>query len=90
MQRTSKFTGFVFIAIFFLLSLLGTGCAVRVRSYYDPGHGDYHRWDNHERVYYRQWAVETHRDEHRDFRRLNREEQNEYWNWRHHHPDARP
>lgn len=32
-------------------------------------------------------VVETHCDPHRDYRKLNQDEQKEYWNWRHNHPD---
>ena len=53
---------------------------------YDPYHNDYHRWDNHETVYYHQWVVENHRDD-RDFRKLNKDEQKRYWDWRHEHHD---
>lgn len=53
---------------------------------YDVDHNDYHVWDAQENVYYNQWAVENHR-ENREFRKLNRDEQREYWNWRHSHHD---
>ena len=66
-----------------LLPALGiSGCAVHV---YDPYHSDYHRWDANERVFYNQWAVETHHDAHRDFKKLNKDDQQAYWNWRHDH-----
>lgn len=54
---------------------------------YDPYYTDYHEWNNGETVYYRQWADETHRDWHRDFRKLPPNEQKEYWTWRHNHGD---
>ncbi len=63
--------------------LVNTGCAVRAR-YYDPDHGDYHRWNHGEVVYYNQWEVQTHRD-HRDFKQRNADEQRDYWKWRHDH-----
>jgi hypothetical protein len=69
-----------------------TGCAVRASvgyRYYDPGHADYHEWNDREGVYYRRWAGERHRDEHREFRKLKPDEQKDYWNWRHDHPDDR-
>jgi hypothetical protein len=66
----------------------GIGCsehhAYRV---YDPYYTDYHAWNNDEVIYYDRWADETHRDRHRDFRRLPPEEQKEYWTWRHNHGD---
>ncbi len=69
-----------------------TSCAARVGvgyRVYDPYYHDSHRWDDHETVYYNQWVVETHRHAHKDFRKLNRDEQKEYWTWRHNHPDRR-
>src|SRR5262249_37756018 len=54
---------------------------------YDPYYHDYHRWDDHETVYYQRWTVETHRDSHRDYRNLSKNEQQEYWTWRHNHHD---
>jgi hypothetical protein len=33
-------------------------------------------------TYYSQWETETHR-EHKDFKGRNKDEQKEYWNWRH-------
>jgi len=66
-----------------------TSCAARVGvgyRVYDPYYSDYHTWDDHETVFYNQWVVETHRP-HREFRQLKRDEQKEYWTWRHNHPD---
>ena len=60
------------------------GASVRVGyRAYDPYHSDYHRWDDGEVRFYNQWTVETHRPEGRDYRRLKRDDQREYWNWRH-------
>ena len=74
------------------IGTMTAACAARVGvgyRVYDPGHRDYHRWDDRETVFYNQWAVETHRDPHREFRRLNRDDQREYWTWRHGHDDKR-
>ncbi|MGA8144818.1 MAG: hypothetical protein WB987_13095 [Candidatus Acidiferrales bacterium] len=64
-----------------------SGCAAHA-SYrvYDPDYNDYHRWNDHEVVYYNQWEVDTHRDR-REFRDRSTEEQSEYWKWRHSHHD---
>jgi hypothetical protein len=68
-----------------LAVVLSTGCAVHAGyRVYDPYHGDYHVWDDHEGTYYNQWVTENHRD-HRDFRKLNKEDQKRYWDWRHTH-----
>jgi hypothetical protein len=67
-----------------------TGCAgARIGyRYYDPGHSDYHVWNDSERGYYNQWVIENHR-QNQDFRKLRREDQQTYWQWRHDHPDHR-
>jgi hypothetical protein len=65
--------------------LLISGCSARVSTgyrYYDPGYNDYHSWNNNEVVFYSQWENDTHRD-HRDFKKRDSKEQNEYWKWRH-------
>jgi hypothetical protein len=71
------------ISIALLAGLLCSGCETQVRVY-DPYRRDYHHWDAHERVYYEQWARETHHED-RDYNRLNAEEQRQYWEWRHQH-----
>ena len=87
MQLKKKFVGTCLIASALALPLATTGCgAEHRRGYYDdPYYHDRHRWDNNEVVFYNQWTVETHRDQHRDFGHLNKDEQKEYWEWRHHH-----
>jgi protein-tyrosine phosphatase len=88
MSRGSHHLSSLLLATALASSLVGIGCAehhpVRV---YDPYYTDYHVWDDNEVVYYRQWADETHRDHDRDFKRLNKDEQKEYWTWRHNHGD---
>jgi hypothetical protein len=63
------------------------GSAARASYHtYDPYYTDYHRWDDHETTYYVQWEAETHR-EHPDFEKRDKNEQKEYWDWRHNHSD---
>jgi hypothetical protein len=59
-----------------------TGCADHTRVY-DPYYNDYHVWTG-ETVYYNQWEHDTHRD-HRDFNKRSKDEQKQYWDWRHSH-----
>ena len=67
--------------------MITTGCAEHgYYRVYDPYYHDYHRWDDHETVYYNQWARENHH-ENKDFRKLNKDEQKQYWDWRHSHGD---
>ena len=86
MRGGQRFLSTALLAVAFAAPLLTTACAEhRYHRTYDPYYHDYRRWDNNETGYYNQWTVETHRDQHRDFRKLNRDEQHEYWEWRHNH-----
>ncbi|MGA8428228.1 MAG: hypothetical protein WB729_00290 [Candidatus Sulfotelmatobacter sp.] len=70
------------------LSVFGLGCGGHhYYRVYDPYYTDYHVWNHDEVVYYNQWSTETHRDSHRDFRKIPPGEQKEYWTWRHNHGD---
>jgi hypothetical protein len=69
-------------------SVAGTACEQHhYYRAYDPYYTDYHEWNASEEVYYHDWARETHRNPHRDFRKMRASEQKEYWNWRHNHGD---
>jgi hypothetical protein len=59
--------------------------SVQVRVY-DPGHKDYHNWDDHEDHAYRRYMKERH-EEYRAYAKLKDKQQKEYWEWRHSHPD---
>jgi len=67
------------------LSIGVSGCGVR---YYDAQHRDYHRWDRDEdRAYHNYWNERHGNEPYRDYGKLNADQQNDYWNWRHDHPD---
>jgi hypothetical protein len=75
------------IATFLLIAAVtgSAGCAGRTRVY-DAPRRDYHRWNASEDRAYRAYLVERHRV-YRAFSRLDGREQEEYWQWRHDHPD---
>jgi hypothetical protein len=54
------------------------------RRYYDSVHHDYHPWTDDENARYREF-VNEHHWKYRDFSRLNKKDQREYWQWRHDH-----
>ena len=88
MLNTKRYLHSFLLAASLAAPVILTGCAARVGVGYrvnDPYYHDNHVWDDHERVFYNQWAVETHRDSHRDFRKMKHDEQKEYWDWRHKH-----
>jgi len=62
-------------------------CSGRIRVYDEPRR-DYHRWNGGEERAYRAWLAERRRV-YLEFRLLDRRDQEEYWEWRHSHPDRR-
>jgi hypothetical protein len=66
--------------------LAGSGACVATIRVRDESHGDYHNWDRREDRAYRMYLVERHL-EYREFARLDRRDQDDYWQWRHAHPD---
>jgi hypothetical protein len=58
---------------------------VQVRVY-DTHHKDYHNWDAHENQTWLRWEDEKHYSHH-EYAKAEKKRQEEYWNWRHSHPD---
>lgn len=55
---------------------------------YDRAHRDYHYWTPDEDRVYHEWYGQTYNGRaYRDYRKLNRRDQERYWNWRHSHED---
>ena len=68
-------------------AMIVTACGAQDdRGVYDRDHKDYHKWDDRENQAWRRFLAENHRQEH-EFTRADQKEQQEYWNWRHSHPD---
>jgi len=59
---------------------------VKVKRYYDRDAKDWHEWNEREERAYRRYREEK-RMENRDWARLHREQQREYWRWRHRNND---
>jgi hypothetical protein len=53
---------------------------------YDEKHKDYHVWDDHENAAWVRFQQEKHWKEH-EWSKANKKEQEQYWEWRHSHPD---
>jgi len=86
MIRANRYVGTILLAAATLAPLALSGCAARVRVY-DEYHSDYHYWNDREDRAYRMWLAERHY-EYREYARLSKDQQREYWNWRHNHPDT--
>jgi hypothetical protein len=83
MSKKKLAVGTLLLSAGLLAGCGGGHVAVGYRAY-DPYYSDYHTWDDHEGVYYNQWIGESHHPR-RDYRRLNRNDQRAYWQWRHNH-----
>jgi hypothetical protein len=79
--RTRHFGGILAGAVLSAALLLG-GCSTTTENVYDPGHGDYHKWDSAEDAHYHQWVSDTHHDN-VEYKKLPPEDQKSYWDWRH-------
>jgi len=87
MNLASRWLSSLLLGAALISPLITTGCAERgYYRVYDPYYRDYHRWDPDEGRYYHQWTAENHRED-RDFRKLDRDDQKRYWDWRHNHSD---
>ena len=89
----TKYLSFLFLTAALTVSAApkaGAAQEVVVRvdhpRYYDRDRRDYHEWNDREDHSYRVYLGERHRP-YREFHRVNRREQNHYWQWRHNHPD---
>ena len=56
-------------------------------AYYDSKHRDWHPWNHEEEESYQRYAKEHH-SENSDFAGLSERQQQQYWKWRHKHPDS--
>jgi hypothetical protein len=92
--------GYRYLSFLFLSAALTAPVAIRTSAaqddhrdekrqtrVYDRSHKDYHNWDDNEDRNYRAYLGEQHQD-YRGYSKMNRGEQNKYWNWRHSHPDS--
>ena len=57
------------------------------RTYHDAQKNDDHQWNSNEDKAYRAYAKQNHRKA-TNFNKLNENDQQAYWGWRHEHSDA--
>jgi hypothetical protein len=58
----------------------------QVTRYEDRAHHDSHEWNDREDQAYRRYLEEYHKKYH-TFAKANKREQQNYWSWRHNHPE---
>ena len=80
-------TGLLLGAALFVPALAKADDRPQERRYYHRDAKDYHTWNDQEDRAYRSYLTEQHR-EYREFHRVRPAQQNEYFRWRHTHPDS--
>jgi type III secretory pathway component EscR len=68
------------------VAMMADGDNHQEKRYYDRSGKDYHTWNNNEDRAYRTYLDQQHRD-YRDFGKVNRSQQQNYFKWRHQNPD---
>ena len=58
----------------------------QTQRYYDKDARDYHEWNQNENQVYHQYVTENHKRD-REFAKTSRREKQDYYKWRHSHPD---
>lgn len=86
MRRASRLLSALALACAIGAPLVTTACAEHPYRAYDPYDHQYHNWGPEEQTYYSQWAVEVHINN-RPYKKLNHDQQEQYWRWRHDHHD---
>jgi hypothetical protein len=86
MRPINKYLGSFLLAAAIAAPIVITGCEAQAR-YYDEDHHDYHHWNRGEDRAYHFYVSDRH-VEFREYRNLNKDEQRDYWRWRHDHPHS--
>ncbi len=72
------------LSAFMLAPLSAQEVSIRL---YDRDHKDYHNWDDRENRAYNRYLADQHRERKHEFKEESRENQRNYWRWRHEHND---
>ena len=85
MHRFQIFGGLLLSAA--LLVPMTVSAAAHDKKYYDRDAKDYHTWNSQEDRAYHAYVVDQHQ-QYRDFKKVKPAQQQEYFKWRHEHPDS--
>jgi hypothetical protein len=87
MNSAKCYLGSILLAVILTApAALIVGCGSQQSSPQVSQTQDNHRWDDHENQAWHRFLTENHRQDH-EFAKSDNNEQKEYWNWRHSHPD---
>ncbi len=89
MQRAQRIIGSLFLTAA-LMAPVSVVAAPKPQSasvqVFDKDHNDYHNWDDNENQAWGRFEVEN-KAKPREYKKANKKEQSQYWNWRHDNPD---
>jgi hypothetical protein len=85
MRGIRNLVGVFFLAAVMVVPVVITGCG-STTEVVDEGHGDRHKWDDHEETVYKGWLSDNHKEYH-PIKQAPPEDQKSYWDWRHSHPE---
>ena len=88
MKTTHRYAACFLAAIALTTAPLAIADDHDTHRYYDRSHKDHHRWNDNEQRNYDLFRNENHIQTH-TFRQAKPSEQQQYWNWRHEHPDEK-
>jgi hypothetical protein len=85
MQKTQKHLASILLTAA-LTAPLGAAFFAQPASAAAQEDRDHRKWDDHEQSAWGRFLAEKHRKDH-DYAKSKKKEQDEYWAWRHDHPD---
>jgi hypothetical protein len=88
MKTPTRSIAALFLAAGLMTTPLAMAGELDNHRYYDKNHKDYHQWNENEERSYGIFLNENHIQVH-VFSKAKPAEQQQYWNWRHQHPDEK-
>jgi hypothetical protein len=88
MKPSNRCIGALLLTIGLMAAPLALADDHDTHRYYDRDHKEYHRWNDNEQRSYGVFLKENHIQVH-VFRKAPPAERQQYWNWRHEHPDEK-
>jgi hypothetical protein len=88
MKNINRYAGTFLLAVGIIATPLVAADDHDTHRYYDKQHKDYHQWDGNEQKSYTVYLNENHIQVHA-FKKAKPTEQQQYWQWRHEHPDEK-
>jgi hypothetical protein len=86
MLPTKRHTLSLYLAATLAVAATTVACNTAPQTEVVTGPSDTHHWDDHENQAWHRFLAEKTRPDH-EYTKADKNEQSEYWTWRHGHPD---